>query len=208
MPLSSPPPASPRTPRLVLVESAQDSGACARADWSTLMARAQDGDRDAYRTLLLQIEPYARSMARRCFRHPADIEDAVQDVLTTIHAVRHTYDPHRPFAPWLVAIANRRMIDRLRRETRKRAREIELAAEHEIVSQDETNHDEMAERALMDAIAKLPADQRDAVQLLKLNEMSLKQASEATGRSVGALKVATHRALANLRKLLGRGGTP
>jgi len=45
--------------------------------------------------------------------------------------VRHAYDPRRPFGSWLVAIANRRMIDRLRRETRQRAREIELSAKHE-----------------------------------------------------------------------------
>ncbi len=207
MPSSKPPPALPHNPRLVVIDAAQErEGNIPRADWSILMTRAQEGDRDAYRTLLLQIEPYARSMARRCFRHPADVEDAVQDVLMTIHAVRHTYDPGRPFAPWLVAIANRRMIDRLRRETRKRAREIELTADHETFSRDETNHDGMAERMLMEAIAKLPPEQRDAVQLLKLNEMSLKEASRATGRSVAALKVATHRALTNLRKLLGRGG--
>jgi RNA polymerase sigma-70 factor (ECF subfamily) len=207
MPLSNPPPATPHNPRLVVVDTVGDNQQNPpRACWSTLMRCAQDGDRDAYRTLLLQVEPYARSMARRCFRHPADVEDAVQDILMTIHAVRHTYDPGRPFAPWLVAIANRRMIDRLRHETRKRAREIELTADHETFLPDETNHDGMAERMLMEAIAKLPPDQRDAVQLLKLNEMSLKEASQMTGRSVGALKVATHRALANLRKLLGRGG--
>jgi len=41
--------------------------------------------------------------------------------------------------------------------------------------------------------------------LLKLREMSLKEAAEATGISVTALKVATHRALNSLRKILSRG---
>ncbi len=194
-----------RIPRLTLVDRFSAGDAAPPTDWSGLMARAQNGDRDAYRTLLTEIEPYARSIARRCFRHPSDIEDAVQDVLLTVHSIRHTYDPKRPFAPWLAAIANRRVIDRLRSDTRKRAREIELTAEHETFSQAETNRDEIAERALLDAIEKLPPEQRDAVRMLKLNEMSLKQASQSSGRSIAALKVATHRALANLRKLLRTG---
>jgi RNA polymerase sigma-70 factor (ECF subfamily) len=182
--------------------------AVASSDWPALMARAQDGDREAYRTLLSQIEPYARAIAKRCFRHPADVEDAVQDVLLTVHSVRHTYDPTRPFKPWLAAVANHRVIDRLRRDTRRRAREIELLPEHETFSHTEANPDAMAERSLLEAIEKLPAEQREAVRMLKLNEMSLKQASQSSGRSVTALKVATHRALANLRKLLRNGSAP
>ena len=52
------------------------------------------------------------------------------------------------------------------------------------------------------AIEKLPPDQREAIKMLKLKEMSLKEASQASGRSISALKVATHRAIKNLRRLL------
>jgi len=116
MPLSNTPPIhQAKNRRLVLVEpeSIQERAA-PQTDWSVLMASAQDGDRNAYRALLTQIEPYVRSIARRCFRHPADVEDALQDVLLTIHSIRHSYDPQRPFIPWLAAIANHRVIDRLR----------------------------------------------------------------------------------------------
>jgi RNA polymerase sigma-70 factor (ECF subfamily) len=56
--------------------------------------------------------------------------------------------------------------------------------------------------ALRQALGVLPAGQREAIEMLKLQEMSLKEASAATGMSVGALKVATHRAMNALRKLL------
>ena len=92
-------------------------------DWSILMARAQSGDRDAYRRLLEEITPYLRAHAARRHRDTGDAEDAVQDILLTLHAVRHTYDPNRPFGPWLLAIANHRLIDRLRRQRRQRSRE-------------------------------------------------------------------------------------
>jgi RNA polymerase sigma-70 factor (ECF subfamily) len=176
-------------------------------DWSRLMARAQDGDRQAYRLLLDDMAPYLRSLAVRCFKEPSDIEDAVQDILLTVHLVRRTYDPARPFGPWLVAIANRRIVDRLRRETRARFREIALTAEHETYSPAPASlrpdFDDPARAAeLQAAIENLPPDQRQAIRLLKLNEMSLKEAASATGRSVAALKVATHRAIRSLRRLL------
>ena len=92
-------------------------------DWSILMAGAQSGDREAYRRLLEEITPYLRAQAARRHRDTGDAEDAVQDILLTLHAVRHTYDPNRPFGPWLLAIANHRLIDRLRRQRRQRSRE-------------------------------------------------------------------------------------
>jgi len=173
-------------------------------DWSMLMAQAQDGDRAAYRTLLENITPYIRSLAGRCFNQPADVEDAVQDVLLTVHLVRHAYDPNRPFGPWLVAIANRRIIDRLRRDTRRRAREVALAAGHETFADPATNLSggTADEVALARAIEQLPPDQRQTIRLLKLNEMSLKEAAAASGRSIPALKVATHRAVKSLRRIL------
>lgn len=200
-------PPYPNAPRLMLVGSTAPESrrtSQGQSDWSALMAKAQDGDRDSYRSLLKQIEPYVRSLAARCFSRPADAEDVVQDVLLTVHAVRNTYDPKRPFGPWLVAIANRRIIDRLRRHTRQKSREIELAPEHETFADVPANIESTtaAELALAGAIEKLPPDQREAIRMLKLKEMSLKEASNASGRSIAALKVATHRAIRNLRHLL------
>ena len=73
-------------------------------DWAILMAHAQDGDRAAYQRLLQEITPYLRSLAARRHRDLSDIEDAVQDILLTVHSIRQTYDPTRPFGPWLVRL--------------------------------------------------------------------------------------------------------
>lgn len=175
-------------------------------DWSLLMARAQGGDRDAYHRLLEDIAPYLRSLAARRLWNRSDVEDAVQDVLLTVHSIRHTYDPGRPFGPWLAAIANRRIIDRGRRQARFRSRETELKPEHETFAGSHANlPEENAEkRALRKAVEALPPGQRQAIRLLKLEEMSLREAAAASGLSVAALKVATHRALRNLRKMLAR----
>lgn len=190
---------------LVTPDTGGADGSDGASNWSELMTRAQDGDRHAYRSLLQEITPYLRSIAARCFKQPSDIEDAVQDVLLTIHTARQTYDPARPFGPWLVAIANRRIIDRLRRETRTKMREIALSSEHETFSDPASNldrRDHWAAAELNDALERLPHDQRQAVTLLKLNELSLQEAATASGRSVGSLKVATHRAIKRLRRIL------
>jgi RNA polymerase sigma-70 factor (ECF subfamily) len=176
-------------------------------DWAILMARAQAGERVAYRRLLSEITPFLRSLAAKSHRDPRDIEDTVQDVLLTVHSIRHTYDPTRPFGPWLVAIANRRIIDRLRRQGRARAHETPLASEHETLAATEANYMESGVDvvALRDAVERLPPGQRDAIKLMKLQEMSLRQAAAVSGMSIAALKVSTHRALKNLRKLLTAG---
>lgn len=177
-------------------------------DWSVYMARGQGGNKDAYRRLLEDITPYLRSLAARRFQSRGDVEDAVQDVLLTVHAVRHTYDPARPFGPWLVAIAHRRIVDCLRRQGRSRAREVPLEVEHETFPSPQANLFERASdgRVLREALGRLPPGQRDAIRMLKLQEMSLKEAAAASGMSVAALKVAVHRGLRSLKKIFGQEG--
>jgi DNA-directed RNA polymerase specialized sigma24 family protein len=72
---------------------------------TTLMQAAQAGDTQAYVQLLKEIAPRLRQIVRgqRRFLKSEDIEDIVQDVLLSLHAVRATYDRQRPFMPWLIA---------------------------------------------------------------------------------------------------------
>ncbi len=88
--------------------------------WSDLMAAAQDGDGPAYAGLLRELVPFLRLFVRRNAPE-GRIEDVVQDVLLTVHRIRHTYDPKRPFLPWLATIANRRVMDARRGDRRVRA---------------------------------------------------------------------------------------
>jgi DNA-directed RNA polymerase specialized sigma24 family protein len=77
---------------------------------ATLMQAAQGGDTQAYVRLLKEITPRLRQIVRgqRRFLKAEDIEDIVQDVLLSLHAVRATYDLQRPFMPWLIAITRNR----------------------------------------------------------------------------------------------------
>jgi RNA polymerase sigma-70 factor (ECF subfamily) len=175
------------------------------------MACAQRGDSDAYVTLLRSITPRIRQLVRRrrAFLGESDVEDIVQDVLLSIHTVRATYDPARPFIPWLSAIVRHRLADAGRRYVRQGAHEVgvdDLDVTYQSPPPNEHEQGFGDPETLARAVQALPPGQRQAVELLKLRELSLKEASAMTGLSIGALKLATHRAMASLRRTLWRTG--
>jgi len=171
---------------------------------AALMEKVQGGSKAAYRHLLSEVTPLVRRTIRRRrpFLQPEDIEDLVQDILLSLHAARATYDPTRPFLPWLMAIAHNRMTDGARRYARRAGNEVAVEHYPETFSAtranmfDETYGDPEALRA---AIRALPKGQREAVEMLKLRELSLKEASALGGTSIAALKVAVHRGIKALR---------
>jgi RNA polymerase sigma-70 factor (ECF subfamily) len=173
------------------------------------MVRAQDGDGRAYAALLTEVSPFVRALARRRCRDEALLEDVLQDVLLTLHRVRATYDPARPFSAWLAAIAVRRTIDTLRRRGRIGAHETADERAYETFADPAANKEDagMAREAVAALLAELPPRQRQALELVKVKEMSLSEAASRSGQSVGALKVNIHRALKGLRERL-RGGEP
>lgn len=171
------------------------------------MRAAQDGDTAAYERLLKSLIGLLRRTVRqrRPFLQPADIEDIVQDILLSLHAVRSTYDPGRPFMPWLMAIARNRMADAARRYVLRRENETGDGELPETFSAAETKDAE--ERLielddLVHALGALTAGQRNALELIKIRELSMREAAAASGSSIAALKVAVHRAMLSLRKAL------
>lgn len=192
----------------------QDNGlstnarAAAGARWSELLAAAQTGDTDAYREFLTVILPYVRAIARpRCWAEDM-AEDVVQDVLLTIHRVRHTYEPGRPVKPWLAAITVRRSIDATRKRGRIGKREVFNQSAYETFADPRANNqpDTDAPRVLARMTEGLSRGQKEAIELVKIQEMSLVEASAVSGQSVASLKVNIHRAIKKLR--LGLVGSP
>jgi RNA polymerase sigma-70 factor (ECF subfamily) len=167
------------------------------------MAAAQDGDAAAYRQLLGEILPFVRALIVRQIGR-AD-EDAAQEALLSLHLVRHTYDPARPFKPWLAAIVRHRLLDELRRIKRRSAKEttvddFDVTSNRLVSNSDQEAVDEV--QALWHALDQLPEAQRQAIILLKLQDKSLAEAALEMGTNIGALKVSVHRALKRLKGLL------
>ena len=191
----------------MIIPRVMDADAALERDrqWSEWMRAAQAGDAAAYARLLRELLPVVRAMLRREGVAGADLEDVTQEVLLTVHRVRHTYDPGRPLRPWLAAIASRRRIDALRRRIRVSRVEVSDPLAHETCAAPGANEELEGVRAgaeVGELLKSLPARQRAAIEAVKLRELSLAQAAAESGQTVGALKVNVHRALQKLRALL------
>lgn len=173
--------------------------------WRALMTSAQDGDVAAYAELLSDLLPVLHRFVRRKSGNAQDADDVVQEILVSLHTVRQTYDPRRPFTPWLMTIAARRVADAARRRYARGANEIAVDVLPETFQGDETKFEQEASDVAEDlrkALAVLPQSQREAIELIKIRGLSLEEAAEATGKSVGSLKVRVHRAIKAMRQAL------
>lgn len=166
---------------------------------SELMRRAQQGERSAYAALLREAARLVRAFVRKRVREE-DVEDIVQDTLLAIHRHRHTFDPSRPFSPWMYAIARHRMLDALRRQRSRAAREVlgEVDVEH----CDTTEAANSLHAVLQTALTQLSHAQREVIQLLKFEGFSVREISDQTGRSESLVKVTAHRGYHVLRKVI------
>lgn len=187
-------------PSLALIQPASTCarGHMAASDWGQLMVAAQAGNGVAYRRLLTEAGDWLRRYyARRL--PPAMVADAVQDTLLAIHEKRHTYDPERPFEPWLAAIARYKWIDRLRAMK---------AAPTEALTEDiaVTDHGDTVSSAwsLERLLRELKPAQSDVIRLVKLQGLSIEEAAARTGQSVSLVKVNIHRGLGRLTSIVRR----
>ena len=174
----------------------------ALAGCDALMAAAQGGDERAYAELLTRCQGWLRGyLARRL--SPGLVEEVSQEVLLAIHLKRHTYDPARPFTPWLASIARYKWIDRVRRIYR-------APGEDELT--EGSARTESHEGAVLSAVvterlmAQLPPRQAEALRLVKLEELSVEEASLRSGQSAALIKVNVHRAKKAMMRMLERAG--
>lgn len=161
-----------------------------------LMARAQDGDAAAYRTVLGAAQDWLkRAYANRI--DASEIDDLVQDTLMSVHRKRATYDPERPFLPWLAAIARYRWVDRLRKTYRNAAdelpEEIGIDSHEEIVG---------AALGIEKLLGKLPEGQALAIRLIKIDGLAVAEAAKKCGQSESLVKVNVHRGLKKLATMI------
>ena len=169
--------------------------------WGDLLVAAQLGDAGAYRRFVASVTPFVSAVARqRCWS--ADmVPDVVQDVMLSVHRVRHTYETGRPVKPWLAAIAVRRSIDAMRRRGHLQAHEVHNQAAYDRYADPRHNHEDTrwAAHAFARVTSGLTPRQKQALDLVKVRGMSLSEAAGASGQSVALLKVNIHRAMRKMR---------
>ena len=146
-----------------------------------------------------------RAHSRWPYSTAADIEDTVQETLLALHQNRHLYDPARPLAPFLFGILKLRGADVRRRRQRHAGRETtieDVPVTFSGLMTNETQETDTDRTAMLAAISELSERDKLVLELLKLRQLSLREASVQTGMSIVALKVASFRAMQRLRTLM------
>jgi len=171
-----------------------------------LWMRAQSGDDTAYAQALHRIAHRLRGyFRRRMHSQPDDVEDLVQETLLALHVQRGTYDPTLPVSAWVLAIARHKLVDLWRRRGRRDNLHDALDDVDEALLVAMPN-DGSAQRDLDKLLHELPAAQRQAILLTKVEGLSVAEASQRTGASESAIKVQVHRGLKRLALLVKVGG--
>ena len=167
------------------------------ATMARMMAASQKGDRAMYRALLAEVQMWLERYFRRRVA-PAQLDDLVQEVMMAVHAKRATWDPTRAFYPWLAAIARYRWVDHLRKVYRNE----EDALEDHDAPEDSEEEAVLARLSLERMFGNIPDKQSEAIELVKIEGLSIREAAERTGQSESAVKVNIHRGLKKLAALV------
>jgi RNA polymerase sigma-70 factor, ECF subfamily len=169
------------------------------AEFSQLMRSALAGDDAAYQTLLRQLPMVLRSVFRASFQKfrmpPSDQEDIIQDVLIILHIRRHRWNPDLPLLPWVFAIAHNKIIDEVRRRSRRRDMEAFLLPED-----DNGKHLEgvFAAHDAARMLGTLPPRNRKIVSSISIEGYTARELASELGISEGAVRIVLHRSLRGL----------
>lgn len=179
------------------LEQSQDE-----AELSQLMRSSQTGDANSYRQLLTRIRGMLAKYIENSFSRfgmttGSGQEDVLQEVLLAIHVKRHTYDSEQFFLPWMYAIARYKLIDHLRKNKVKSTLSLddELENIESLMVIENT-----AEVDIEKLLTALPEKQRVVLELVKLQGLSIEEASRKTGFSASDIKVTVHRAIKTLQE--------
>ena len=170
-----------------------------KADEATLarlMALAQGGEKQAYATLLTECQRWLRTYFGRRVA-PGLLDDLVQETLLSLHRKLGTWDSTRPFLPWLAAIARYRWVDHLR--GLYRAAEGELTDDLPGLDEEPAIAARISLERLFD---QLPDPQARVIELVKIEGLSIAEASHACGQSESLVKVNIHRGLKKLAAMI------
>ncbi len=176
------------------------------AELRALLLKGLAGDEAAHRAFLTEAAALLRAFFRNRLRsRPEDAEDLVQETLVALHTRRDSYDPNYPLTAWMYAIARYRLIDFLRRAKKRDHASLDGI---DVGEPDPVYEASDAKRDVATLLGQLPEKQRKAIQLVKLEEKSVRDAAAETGLSESDIKISIHRGLKALMRLMaGEGAT-
>jgi RNA polymerase sigma factor (sigma-70 family) len=148
----------------------------------------------------------AYGLALRVVRDASLAEDVVQDAFLGVWRSATRFVPEQAKAStWIMTFVHRRAVDLVRREERRRGQPLEQADEPVTSSSEEDAWLRFERERVQEALAKLPDQQREAIELAYYGGFTQAQLAERLGQPLGTIKSRVFNGLGRLRELLAEG---
>jgi RNA polymerase sigma-70 factor, ECF subfamily len=184
-----------------------DGGARRRGgpDLESALAAVARGEPGAFTTVYDRASAAVLGTVRRVLRDPAQSEEVMQEVLLEVWRTAARFDPASGSASaWIMTLAHRRAVDRVRSEQRAAERELRAAtasvAYDEVTEAVEARLEHERVRRCLEALTDL---QRESVTLAYYHGYSYPEVAQLLGLSVGTVKTRMRDGLIKLRDCLG-----
>jgi RNA polymerase sigma-70 factor (ECF subfamily) len=176
-------------------------------DEQRLAERATRGDAQAFAGL---VSRYQHAVYRLCLRYGAEeAQDLAQETFMRAFVHRERFDPARPVLPWLLTIARRLCIDRIRKHKPLLAeddRPLDPPDEHPDAEASLATREQLGQ--LKQAHSKLADGQREAIALYHWEGLSYDEIAKIMNVPIGTVMTWLHRGRAQLKKALGEAQVP
>jgi RNA polymerase sigma-70 factor (ECF subfamily) len=173
-----------------------------------LVALAARSEQSALAELYDRYGRTAYGLALRVLRDQSLAEDAVQEAFLAIWRTASRFMPEKGRAStWILTLVHRRAVDTVRREQRRRADSLELAAEPSVEGVEEDAWLRLQRERVQEALRHLPDTQREALELAYYGGFSQSELAERLGQPLGTIKSRMFTGLSRLREELGEPGT-
>jgi RNA polymerase sigma-70 factor (ECF subfamily) len=174
-----------------------------------LLRRIGSADEEAFRELFRRYSPNALALARRVVRQPFIAEEIVQEAFLAAWRNAEGYREGRgSVRSWLMTMVHHRAVDAVRREESQRRR-AEDAQASDVLAVEDPADAVVAQlglpeerRAVRAALADLPAEQRQVIELMYFDGLSQSKVSERLRLPLGTVKSRTLLGMRRLRSAL------
>jgi len=172
-----------------------------RVQEQLLADRFRSGDETALREIYDRYGALVHAVGLACLPVRSDAEDLTQATFVAAWRGRQTYDPDRgTLAGWLLGIARRQAVDRLRALRRERSLADAVIRQQPAGYSQELGPEQVIDRiVVLDELSRLPGEQRRALELAFFDDLTHVQIAGVTGLPLGTVKSHLRRGLARLR---------
>jgi RNA polymerase sigma-70 factor, ECF subfamily len=170
-----------------------------------LVEQAADGHEIAFNELYTATRARVYSQVNRVLQNPALAVEVTQDVFIELWKHSHRYDQAMgSVMAWLLTIARRRAIDRVRHEERRRKQDTRYADDHPTVETDvfDTVDRTIVAERVRQALHSLTDRQRQAVELAYLDGYANLEIAGLLGIPLGTTKTRIRDGLTRLQATL------